>query len=73
MDHQSATQKEFEEWVRDKLAEVRTKGYITCGTEVKSLTHFFPMAKTWKESEGVMVVDEIKMVYDTTKPGLNKK
>lgn len=30
------------------------------------------MAKTWKEVEGKEKVDEIRMVYDATKSGLNE-
>ena len=46
----SVIQKEFEDRVQDKLKGVRSKRYVTCETEVKSLTHFFPVANTWKES-----------------------
>ena len=69
---QLETQKEFEDRFREKLEGVRTKGYITCGTEVKSLTDFFPVAKTWKESGDFKVVDKIGIVYDATKSYLNK-
>ena len=51
---------------------VRAKGSIKCGTDIKSLTHFLPVAKTWKESGEFKGVDEINIVYDGTKYGLNK-
>ena len=39
---------------------------------MKSLTHFFPVVKTWKGEGSEKKVDEIRMVYDATKSGLNE-
>ena len=38
---------------------------------MKSLTNFFPVIVTWKKVNEVKVVDKIRMVYDTSKSGLN--
>ena len=45
---------------------VRGEGYCGSKTEVESLTHFFPIPKTWKEEGGEKLVDEFRMVYDAT-------
>ena len=39
--------------------------------EVKSLTHFFPVSKTWKGEVAEKRVDKIRMIYDATQSGLN--
>ena len=57
--------------MKGKLVDVRRKGYFGSEAEVKSLTHFFPVPKTWKEEEGVNLVDEIRIVYDATQSGLH--
>ena len=57
---------EFKERVKGKLVDVRRKGYFGSEAEVKSLTHFFPVPKIWKEGEGVNLVDGIRMAYDAT-------
>ena len=41
-------------------------------SEVKSFTHFFPVPKTWKVEGSKRVTDNIRMVYDATRSGLNK-
>ena len=69
---QTPTSSEFVSRVKEKLKVVREKGYITSQQKVKSLTHFFPVAKTWRKEEGKNVVDEVRMVYDATKSGLNE-
>ena len=58
--------------VRKKLKKVLDRGYVNLVDEVKSLTHFFPVPKTWKEVDGKQVPDDIRMVYDVTRSGLNK-
>ena len=45
--------------------DMRRKDYFGSETEVKSLNHFFPVPKTWKEGGG------FRMVYDATQSGLN--
>ena len=40
---------------------------------MKSLTNFFPVVVTWKKVNEVKVVDEIRMVYDASKSGLNNR
>ena len=50
---QTPTAKEFVSRVKKKLKVVREKGYLSCDQGVKSLTHFFPVAKTWKQEDGV--------------------
>ena len=57
--------------VKEKLKVIHEKDYVSCDQGVKSLTHFFPVAKTWKQENGVKTVDETQMVYDATKSGLN--
>ena len=54
-----------------KLKGVCTKYYTTYGLEVLSLTYFFLMAKTWMKENVVKLLDEIKMVYNASKSGLN--
>ena len=68
---QAPTAKDFASRVKEQLKVVRKKGYVSCDQGVKSLTHFFPVGKTWKQENGVKTVDEIRIVYDTTKSGLN--
>ena len=58
--------------MREKLSSVLKKQYISIEENVKSLTHFFPVAKTWKGEGSEKQVDEIRMVYDATKSGLNE-
>ena len=48
------------------------RGYIKISDEVKSLTHFFPVPKTWKLKHSKRFPDDIRMVYDATRSGLNK-
>ena len=49
--------------VRNKLSDVRKKGYISKGTtDVKSITLFFDVPKG---------KDDIRMVYNATSSGLN--
>ena len=50
----------MQEQIREKVVEVRKRGYIETG-EVQSLTHMFEVAK------GI----SIRMVYDGTSSGLN--
>ena len=68
---QSAIGTEFRERVSEKLSSVLRKGYVVIKDEVKSLTHFFPVAKTWKGERVDKRVDDTRMVYDATKSGLN--
>lgn len=68
---QNLTAKDFVSRVKEKLKVVREKGYVSYDQGVKSLTHFFPVAKTWKEENEVKTVDEIRIVYDATKSRLN--
>lgn len=48
--------------MKEKLSDVRSKGYIRGGGEVKSLTSFFAVPKS---------DDDIRMVYNGTSSGLN--
>ena len=68
---QSAIAAEFKERVRENLSLVLRKEYVVVKDEVKYLTHFPPVAKTWKGEGAEKRVDEIRMVYDATKSGLN--
>lgn len=52
------------------MNSVRQKGYAQEQVETY-FTKYFPVSKTWKEEKSMKVVDEIRMVYDTTKSGLN--
>ena len=56
-------------WKYLKLA--REKDYIKPDSEVRYVIYFLPVAKIWKEKGKERVVDEIRMIYDTTKSGLN--
>ena len=67
----SAVGAEFKDRVRTKLSSVLKKGYVSIGENVKSLTHFFLVAKTWKGEGSEKIVDEIRMVYDAAKLDLN--
>ena len=58
--------------VKTKLSKVLARGYIMLSSEVKSFTHFFPVPKTWKVEGSKRVTDDIRMVYDATRSGLNK-
>ena len=69
--HQQPTQAEFKEIVRFKLEVVLDKKCALINPKVKYLTHFFQVAKTWEEIEGEQKIDEIWMVYDATKFGLD--
>ena len=51
---------------------MRRKGHITYSVEFNSLTRFFLVAKIWKKKINDKVADEIWMVYNTKKSGLNK-
>ena len=68
---QTPVQVEFRDRVKSKVISVLDKGYIKPNSNVKSLTHFFQVPKTWKDGPSAKVVDEIRMVYDATKSGLN--
>ena len=57
--------------MKDKILNVRRKGYFGSESKVKLLTYFFPVSKTWKEEGGENLVDEIRMVYDATQSGLD--
>ena len=58
--------------VKKKLKKVLDRRYINLVDKVKSLTHFFSVPKTWKVVEGKRIADDIKMVYDATRSGLNQ-
>ena len=58
--------------VRVKLNSVRNKRYIRLNEMIKSFTNFFPVAKTMKITDSVESIDEIRMVYDTNKSGINE-
>ena len=68
---QNQMNKEFESRVREKLMAIREKGNVTCDQEVKSLTNFYPVVKTWTKENSLKIVDEVRMAYDATKSGLN--
>ena len=59
--------------VKSKLNKARARGFLRMLNEVKSLTPFFPVSKTWKKVNGKKVVNDIRMLYDTTRLGLNEK
>ena len=54
-----------------ELSSALKKGYVAIEENAKFLTHFSPVAKTWKGEEFEKKVDEMRMVYDATKSGLN--
>ena len=58
--------------VKKKQSKVLAWGYISLSSEVKSLTHFFPVPKTWKVEGSKRVPNDFNMVYDATRSGLNK-
>ena len=58
--------------IKEKLKKVIDRGYITPCDRVQSLTHFFSVPKTYLEVNGKKVVDDIRMVYDSTRSGLNE-
>ena len=58
--------------VKTKLSKVLARGYIMLSSEVKSFIQFFPVPKTWKVEGSKRVTDDIRMVYDATRSGLNK-
>ena len=60
------------EKAKKKLTKVLARGYIRLSSEVKSLTHFFPVPNTWKVEGSKRVPDDIRMVYDATRSWLNK-
>ena len=39
---------------------------------MKSPTHFFLVPKTWKKINDKKVADDIRMVYDATRSGVNE-
>ena len=47
------------------------KGYVVVKENMKSLIHFFRVAKTQKGEGSEKAVDEMRMVYDATKSGSN--
>ena len=52
--------------MRENLSSVLRKGCVMVKDEVKSLTHFFPVSKTWKGEVAEKRVDKIRMIYDAT-------
>ena len=58
--------------VKKKRVKVLSRGYISLNSKVKSLTHFFPVPKTWKVVDSKRVPDHIRIVIDATRSGLNK-
>ena len=48
------------------------RGYITLVDDIRFLTHFFLVPKTWKVVDGKQVPDDIRMVYDATRSSLNQ-
>ena len=64
---QSPHNAEFMAKVKGKLRKVIDRGYITSCDKVESLTHFFPLSKTYSKVDGKKEIDNIRMVYDTTR------
>ena len=58
--------------MRVKLNSVRDKSYIRLNEKVKYFTNLSPVAKTMKIADSEEVIDEIRMIYDATKSGLNE-
>ena len=63
---------EFRDRVSSNIEVLLNKKYIFINYNVKSLTCFFPVAKTWKQVEEGKEINEIRMIYDTTKSELNE-
>ena len=63
---------EFTMRVKEKLRKVIDREYITPCDKVESLTRFFPVSKTYLEVNGKKDIDDIRMVYDITRSGLNE-
>ena len=57
--------------MKDELNSVRFKGYIQVRGLVNYFTNFFSVTKFWRLEKEIKVIDQIRMVYDTTKSGLN--
>lgn len=68
---QSDVGAKFKERVRKKLSSILRKRYVVVKDNMKYLTHFPPVVRTWKDGRSKKGVDEIRMVYDATKSGLN--
>lgn len=62
---------EFRDPVSIKLESVIEKRYIKPNSSVKSVTHVFPVASAWNKKCKEKEIDKVRMVYDTTKSGLN--
>ena len=69
---QSSTEASSFKKVKKKLKRVLDRRYITLVDDVRFLTHFFLIPKTWKVVDGKQVPDDIRMVYDATRSGLNQ-
>ena len=53
--------------MKKKLANVLARGYISLSDDIKLLTYFFPVPKTWKIKVSKRVPGDIRMVYDVTR------
>lgn len=62
---------QFRDRVRVKINSARDKGYIGVNDKVMLFTNFFPVVKTMKKEVGGEIINDIRMVYDATKSGLN--
>ena len=58
--------------LKSKLDKVKARGYSRMSNEVKSPTHFFLVPKTWKKMNNKRVADDIRMVYDAIRSGVNE-
>ena len=70
---QSPHNAEFMAKVKGKLRKVTGRGYITSCDKVESLPYFFPVSKTYSKVDGKKEIDDIRVVYGTTRSWLNEK
>lgn len=54
-----------------KLTKILTRGYIFLSDKVKCLTRLFPVPNNYNISKLKLVPDKIRIVYETTRLGLN--
>ena len=59
--------------VKKEVKKVLAREYISLNGKIKSLTHFLPVFKTWKVENSKRVPDDVMMLYDATRSGLNKE
>ena len=51
--------------MKKKLTNVLARDYISLSDDIKLLTHFFSVPKTWKITVSKRVPGDIRVVYDS--------